>query len=76
MSLSVQVHRIVKERKERGEYIPLHTHPFFHCIYVIGGLGKVQAGPRVMEARRGCFFELSRRWNMPFSERMPCRAST
>lgn len=58
MSLSVQVHRIVKERKERGEYIPLHTHPFFHCIYVIGGLGKVQAGPRVMEARRGLFLRI------------------
>ena len=58
MSLSVKVHRIVKERKERGEYIPLHSHPFFHCIYVIGGLGKIQAGAQVVEARRGLFLRI------------------
>lgn len=58
MSLSVQVHRIVKERKERGEYIPPHTHPFFHCIYVIGGSGRVQAGPEVLEVRQGRFLRI------------------
>lgn len=58
MSLSIQVHRIVKERKGRGEYIPPHTHPFFHCIYVIGGFGRVQAGSQVIEAHRGLFLRI------------------
>nr|WP_326185292.1 AraC family transcriptional regulator [uncultured Oscillibacter sp.] len=59
MSLSVQVHRIVKERKERGEYIPLHTHPFFHCVYIISGRGRVQIGSRVIDARRGLFLRIA-----------------
>lgn len=58
MSLSVQVHRIVKERKGRGEYIPLHTHPFFHCVYVIGGRGRVQIGAQTVSARRGLFLRI------------------
>lgn len=58
MSLSIEVHRIVKQRKGRGEYIPPHTHPFFHCIYVIGGFGTVQAGTQMLEARRGLFLRI------------------
>ena len=55
MSLSIQVHRIVKERKGQGEYIPLHTHPFFHCVYIIGGRGRVQIGAQTISAHRGLF---------------------
>lgn len=59
MSLSVQVHRIVKERKGQGEYIPPHTHPFFHCIYVISGRGRVQIGDQMVDARRGLFVRIA-----------------
>lgn len=59
MSLSVQVHRIVKERKGRGEYIPLHTHPFFHCVYIISGRGRVQIGTQTVDARRGLFLRIA-----------------
>lgn len=59
MSLSVQVHRIVKERKGKGEYIPLHTHPFFHCVYIISGRGRIQIGTQVMDARRGFFLRIA-----------------
>lgn len=59
MSLAIQVHRIVKERKGRGEYIPLHTHPFFHCVYIIGGRGRVQIGTQAVDARRGLFLRIA-----------------
>lgn len=58
MSLSLQVHRIVKERKGQGEYIPLHTHPFFHCVYIIGGRGRVQIGAQTVYAQRGLFLRI------------------
>ena len=58
MSLSIQVHRIVKERKGQGEYIPLHTHPFFHCVYIIGGRGRVQIGAQTISAHRGLFLRI------------------
>lgn len=59
MSLSVRVHRIVKEKKEAGEYIPPHTHPFFHCIYTIGGRGQVRIAGQTFEARRGLFLRIA-----------------
>nr|WP_325300003.1 AraC family transcriptional regulator [uncultured Dysosmobacter sp.] len=59
MSLAVQVHRIVKERKGQGEYIPSHTHPFFHCVYIIGGRGRVQIGEQTVDARRGLFLRIA-----------------
>lgn len=58
MSLSIQVHRIVKEKKGKGEYIPLHTHPFFHCVYTISGCGQVHIGDEIIEARKGLFLRI------------------
>lgn len=59
MSISIQVHRIVKERKSHGEYIPAHTHPFYHCVYVISGSGHIFIGDQSVEASRGLFLRIA-----------------
>lgn len=59
MPIFVQVHRIVKERKGHGEYIPPHTHPFFHCVYVISGSGYIRIGEQNVEASRGQFLRIA-----------------
>lgn len=59
MALSVQVHRIVKEKKGHGEYIPAHTHPFYHCVYVISGRGRIRIGTETVDARRGLFLRIA-----------------
>ncbi len=59
MPIYVQVHRIVKERKGHGEYIPSHTHPFYHCVYVISGSGYIRIGEQNVEASRGQFLRIA-----------------
>lgn len=59
MPITVQVHRIVKERKGHGEYIPPHTHPFYHCVYVISGSGHIRIGEQTADARRGLFLRIA-----------------
>ena len=59
MALQIQVHRIVKERKGTGEYIPFHSHPFFHCVYVLGGRGLVQIGSETVSAKKGWFLRIA-----------------
>lgn len=59
MPITVQVHRIVKERKGHGEYIPPHTHPFYHCVYVISGSGYIRIGEQNVEASRGQFLRIA-----------------
>lgn len=59
MPIFVQVHRIVKERKGHGEYIPPHTHPFYHCVYVISGSGYIRIGEQNVEASRGQFLRIA-----------------
>lgn len=59
MALQIQVHRIVKERKGKGEYIPPHSHPFFHCIYVLSGRGRIQIGSETIDAKKGFFFRIA-----------------
>ena len=59
MAFSVQVHRIVKEKKGHGEYIPAHTHPFYHCVYVISGRGRIRIGTKTVDARRGLFLRIA-----------------
>lgn len=58
MKLLVQVHRIVKECKAQGEFIPFHSHPFYHCIYVVGGRGRIQIESQSIEAYSGLFLRI------------------
>lgn len=41
MKHTVIVHRIVKQKKSKFDYIERHTHPFFHYIYTLSGTGRI-----------------------------------
>lgn len=44
MREDVTVHRVVKDRKEPGQFIEPHRHTFFHFIFSLGGCARVRAG--------------------------------
>lgn len=52
---NLQLHRIVKEIKEKDEYITAHTHPYFHCIYALSGEGLVNLDNEKFLLRSGMF---------------------
>ena len=43
MRNNVAVHRVVKNVKQRGQYIEPHSHAFFHYIYLLRGHTRVTA---------------------------------
>lgn len=57
--LSIKLHRIVKEKKDFNEYIPPHSHPYFHCVYVIDGEGKIVIDDETIIATKGTFIRIN-----------------
>lgn len=53
MHYDITVHRIVKQKKAKNEYIELHQHKFFHYIYAISGSARVQVGDHEFIANKG-----------------------
>ena len=53
MQEHVTVHRIVRTCKLEGQYVPPHTHTFFHFIYYFGGHARVCVDGREHSAQRG-----------------------
>ena len=49
------LHRIVKQKKGRNEYIPLHSHTYFHCIYGLSGKAAIQIREEYIQAGKGMF---------------------
>lgn len=49
------LHRIVKQKKGRNEYIPLHSHTYFHCIYGLSGEATIQIQEDYIKAGKGMF---------------------
>ncbi|MEY8356405.1 AraC family transcriptional regulator [Lachnospiraceae bacterium 54-53] len=49
------LHRIVKQKKGRNEYIPLHSHKYFHCIYGLSGEAMIQIHEDSIRAGKGMF---------------------
>lgn len=49
------LHRIVKQKKGRNEYIPLHSHTYFHCIYGLSGEATIQIHEEYIQAGKGMF---------------------
>lgn len=47
------VHRIVKNVKQRGQYIEPHSHTFFHYIYSLRGHTRVTADGEVYQTESG-----------------------
>lgn len=52
---NLKLHRIVKEIKEKDEYIPAHAHPYFHYIYALSGEGLVYLDNEKFLLRSGMF---------------------
>ena len=53
MRNNVAVHRIVKNVKQRGQYIEPHSHTFFHYIYSLRGHTRVTADGEVYQTESG-----------------------
>lgn len=53
MRNSVEVHRVVKSVKRRGQYIESHSHTFFHYIYALRGHTQVTAAETVYQTEPG-----------------------
>ncbi len=54
----LKLHRIVKQKKDRDEYIPPHSHKYFHCIYGLGGEAMVQLEDISITVSKGMFLRL------------------
>ncbi len=54
----LQVHRIVKEKKDQHEYIPLHSHAYFHCIYGLSGEAVIHLEDTVVSVVKGMFVRI------------------
>lgn len=53
MRNDVVVHRVVKNTKQAGQYIELHSHSFFHYIYSLGGHTRTTVGDRAYQTEQG-----------------------
>lgn len=53
MRNSVEVHRVVKSVKRRGQYIESHSHVFFHYIYALRGHTQVKVDGVVYQTEPG-----------------------
>lgn len=53
MRNDVIVHRVVKNTKQQGQYIELHSHTFFHYIYALGGHTRTMVGEEVYQTEQG-----------------------
>lgn len=53
MRNNVEVHRVVKNVKQRGQYIEPHSHVFFHYIYSLRGHTRVTADGTAYETEPG-----------------------
>ena len=53
MRNNVAVHRVVKNVKQRGQYIEPHSHTFFHYIYSLRGHTRVTADGEVYQTEPG-----------------------
>ena len=49
------LHRIVKQKKDLNDYIPLHSHSYFHCIYGLDGEARVQYHDEAITVSKGMF---------------------
>ena len=54
----LQLHRIVKQKKDRHEYIPLHSHEYFHCIYGLSGEAMVRIADTSISVGKGMFVRI------------------
>ena len=53
MRNDVVVHRVVKNTKQSGQYIELHSHTFFHYIYSLGGHTRTIVGDEAYQTGQG-----------------------
>ena len=59
MRNNVAVHRIVKNVKQRGQYIEPHSHTFFHYIYSLRGHTRVTADGEVYQTESVSYTHLT-----------------
>lgn len=55
----LKMHRIVKEKKEKGDFIPHHKHSYFHCIYVLSGSGIIEVENNKIITEQNMFIKIN-----------------